>query len=159
MSVLMPDGMVMAVEKATPVIEQRISFNDREVRLCERSADVTSANEIALLSKAGGQDICDVTMGGTALIGNISSEQVKGVLESLVREGYVNLPDLKLQKTQPLVSRYKFDNGASGAYLIFGYEASACFGAVPGYSFMGGAFPVMSKAKNSEDTGDAGDED
>ena len=64
------------------------------------------------------------------------------VLASLVRQGYVDLSDLKLQKTQPLVSQYKFDNGTSGAYLIFGYEASACLAAVPGYPFMGMAAPA-----------------
>lgn len=90
---------------------------------------------------------------------NLKNDLVRGVLASLVRQGYVDLSDLKLQKTQPLVSQYKFDNGTSGAYLIFGYEASACLAAVPGYPFMGMAAPAVNNAEDSEDAEDAGEED
>ena len=162
MRVLMPNGNLLAIKKAIAVAEMRVAFNGRDIRLCEKASDIADANAIVFLPEAGVQDICDVTLGGAALLGNLKNDLVRSVLASLVRQGYVDLSDLKLQKTQPLVSHYKSDNGASGAYLIFGYEASACLAAVPEYPFMGGAFPAMSEAgdaEDSEDVGDAGEED
>ena len=144
MRVLMPNGNLLSIKKAIAVAEMRVAFNGRDIRLCEKASDIAAANAIVFLPEAGVQDICDVTMGGTALLGNLKNDLVRGVLASLVRQGYVDLSDLKLQKTQPLVSQYKFDNGTSGAYLIFGYEASACLAAVPGYPFMGMAAPAGS---------------
>lgn len=157
MRVLMPNGNLLSIKKAIAVAEMRVAFNGRDIRLCEKASDIAAANAIVFLSEAGVQDICDVTMGGTALLGNLKNDLVRGVLASLVRQGYVDLSDLKLQKTQPLVSQYKFDNGTSGAYLIFGYEASACLAAVPGYPFMGMAAPAVNNAEDSEDAEDAED--
>lgn len=159
MRVLMPNGNLLSIKKAIAVAEMRVAFNGRDIRLCEKASDIAAANAIVFLPEAGVQDICDVTMGGTALLGNLKNDLVRGVLASLVRQGYVDLSDLKLQKTQPLVSQYKFDNGTSGAYLIFGYEASACLAAVPGYPFMGMAAPAVNNAEDSEDAEDAGEED
>ena len=42
--------------------------------------------------------------------------------------------------------------------MLQGYEASACFGAVP-FMGMGGAFPAVSEAKDAENDEDAGEED
>lgn len=159
MRVMLPNANVLSIKKAIAVTEMRVAFNGRDIRLCEKTAsDIADANAIAFITEAGVQDICDVTMGGTVLLGNLKNDFVRGVLSSLVRQGYTDLSDLRLQKTQPLVSNYVFDNGASGAYMLQGYEASACFAAVPGYPFMGGAFPAANNAANVEDAEDAEDE-
>ena len=159
MRAMMPDSNVLSIKKALAITEMRVDFNGHNIRLCEKASDIAYANAVAFITEAGVQDICDVTMGGTVLLGNLKNDFVRGVLSSLVRQGYTDLSDLRLQKTQPLVSQYKFDGGASGAYLIFGYEASACFGAVP---FMGGVFPAGNNAgdvEDAEDAEDAGEED
>ena len=159
MRVMLSNGNVLSISKAAAITEMRVAFNGRDVLLCEKASDIAYANAIAFITEAGVQDICDVTMGDTVLLGNLKNDFVRGVLSSLVRQGYVDLSDLRLQKTQPLVSNYVFDNGASGAYMLQGYEASACFAAVPGYPFMGGAFPAVNNAANVENAEDAEDED
>lgn len=161
MRAMLPNGSVLSLSKAIPIAELKVAFNGRDMRFSEKAADIAYANAIAFITEGGVQDICDVTMGGTVLLGNLSNDFVRGVLSSLVRQGYTDLSDLKLQKTQPLVSQYKFDNGASGAYMLQGYEASACFATVPGYPFMGmgGVFPAVSEAEDAEDAEDAGEED
>ena len=162
MRAMMPDSNVLSIKKALAITEMRVAYNGRDIRLCEKASDIAYANAIAFITEAGVQDICDVTMGGTVLLGNLKNDFVRGVLSSLVRQGYTDLSDLRLQKTQPLVSNYKFDNGASGAYMLQGYEASACFGAVP---CMGGVVPAgnnagdFEDAEDSEDAEDAGEED
>lgn len=164
MRVMLPNGNVLSLSKAIAITELRVAFNGRDMRFSEKAADIAYANAIAFITEGGVQDICDVTMGGTVLLGNLSNDFVRGVLSSLVRQGYTDLSDLKLQKTQPLVSQYKFDNGASGAYLLKGYEASACFATVP-FMGMGGVFPAVSEAEDAadaedaEDAEDAGEED
>ena len=156
--VLMPNGALVTVEKAIPVNELRISYNGREMRLCERATEIGCANGLSFLTRV--HDNCGMPMGDT-FIGNLRNEFVREVLESLVRDGYVDLSGLKLQKVRlmAIASDYKFDNGESGAYLLQGYEA-ACFTAVSGYPpLMSGAFPTMSKAEDVEDEEDAGEED
>ncbi len=155
MRVMMPNGNVISVKKAVTVCEQRVAFNGREVRLCECAGVVADANAIAFLTEAGVQDICNVTIGGTVLLGNLSNEFVRGVLASLVRQGYVDLIGIKLQKAQPLVSSYVLDGGASGAYILQGYEASmCCANNALGYPFMAGESPVASEAEDGEDGGE-----
>ena len=161
MRVMLSNGNVLSISKAVAVTETRVAFNGRDVRLCEKASDIAYANAIAFITEGGVQDICDVTMGGTVLLGNLSNDFVRGVLSSLVRQGYTDLSDLRLQKTQPLVSNYVFDNGASRAYMLQGYEASASFAAVP-FMGMGGAFPAGNNAEDvedAEDAEDAGEED
>lgn len=161
MRIMMKNGNVLSMKKAIAVTEQRVAYNGRDIRLCEATHDISDANAIAFLSEAGVQDICDVTTGGAVLIGNLSNEFVRGVLSSLVRQGYVDLSDLKFQKTQPLSSNYVFDHGASGAYILQGYETSACVSGFPGYPF--GGVPVANGANNAvseaEDTEEDEEED
>ena len=99
MRVMMPNGTVMAIEKAVAVSEQRIVFNGREVRLCECATDIALANGVSFLSEA---KVNGFATGGTTLLGNLSNDFVREVLASLVQQGYVDLSDLKLQKTQPV---------------------------------------------------------
>lgn len=149
MRVMMPNGTVMTIEKVCAVSEQRIAFNGREVRLCECATDIDSANGVSFLSKS---NVHDIATGGTALLGNLSNDFVREVLASLVRQGYVDLSGLKLQKAQPMVSSYVFDNGASGAYMLQGFEANMCCANALGYHpFMAGDCPVESKAKDVEE--------
>lgn len=162
MRVMMPNGTLVTVEKAIPVNELRISFNGREMRLCERATEIGCANGISFLTRI--HDNCGMPTEDT-FIGNLRNESVREVLESLVRDGYVDLSGsgLKLQKARlmAIASDFKFDNGESGAYLLQGYEA-ACFTAVPGYPpfmGMGGAIPTMSKVEDAEDAGEEDDDE
>ncbi len=93
------------------------------------------------------------------MLGNLSNEFCQGVLASLVRQGYTDLSGLKLQKAQP-VSSYVFDHGASGAYMLQGYEVSMCCANALGYPpFVGGESPVASEAEDGEGAEEAGEED
>ena len=152
MRVMMPNGTVMTIEKVCAVSEQRIAFNGREVRLCECATDIALANGVSFLSEA---NVHDIATGGTTLLGNLSNDFVREVLASLVRQGYVDLSGLKLQKAQPMVSSYVFDNGASGAYMLQGFEANMCCANALGYHpFMAGDCPVESEAEDVKEDGE-----
>ena len=146
MRIMLPNGTVMTVEKAIAFCEQRVAFNGRVERLCERVADLTYANSLGFFSDAQGS--FNVVTGGTTLLGNLSNEFVREVLASLVRQGYVDLSDLKLQKKQSLVSQYVFDNGASGAYMLQGVDADM---GCTGYPFMNEPIPAVSEAEDAEE--------
>lgn len=153
MRILMPNGTVMSVEKGIAVCETRQPHNGKIVRLCEGATDIAFANAIAFLPEAsvhGG-----MATGDAVLFGNLSNEFVREVLASLVQQDFVDLSDLKLQKAQLPASCYVFDNGASEAYMIQGYDVNMCCG----YPFMGGNFSVASAVEDAEDIEDAGEED
>lgn len=153
MRVMLPNGMVMTFEKAIAFCEQRVAFNGRVERLCERVADLTYANAIGLFSDA--QSSFNVVTGGTTLICNLTNEFVREVLTSLVRQGYVDLSNLKLQKKQPLTSQYVFDNGASGGYILQGLEADMnC----TGYPFVNGPIPTLSEGEDAEECENEGED-
>ena len=155
MRVLMPNGILVTVEKEIPAAETRISFNGREMRFCERATELGYANGIGFFARV--PDYCGVATGESFFIGNLSNEFVREVLATLVRQEYLDLSDLRLQKTQPMVSNYKFDNGVSGAYMLHGFEAGMCCAeAVP---FMGMATPSVGEAEDAEDAEDTGEED
>lgn len=160
MRVLISTGLVMEITKAVAVCEQRVAFNGREIRQCERAADIAYANGIAFVSEAKVQDFCGMTPGGTVLIGNLSNEFVREVLASLVQHECADLSSLKLQKAQAPASRYTFDNGVSDAYMIQGYEASMCCVNDMGYPFLNGESPAASETEDDEDDEeeDCGDE-
>lgn len=153
MRVMMPNGTVVAVEKAVAIAEKRPEFNGQTVRLSAPATDIAFANGVAFLSQAKVQDIA---MGDAVFVGNLQNESVREVLATLVRQEYVDLSDLRLQKTQLLVSNYVVDDGISGAYIIKGLEAWSCANAL-GYPFMNGAVPTMGEATDTEDTEDAED--
>lgn len=153
MRIMLPNGTVMTVEKAIAFCEKRVAFNGRVERLCERAADLTYANALGFFSDAQGS--FNVVTGGTTLICNLAPEFVREVLESLTRDGYINLSSLKLQKKQPLTSQYVFDNGASGGYILQGLEADMnC----TGYPFVNGPIPTVSEVEDADED-DAEDED
>lgn len=158
MRVMLPNGTAMEIAKVVAVCEQRLVFNGRDMRLCERTQDVTQANGLGLFTQVNGS--FNVVTEGTVLLGNLSNEVVRDVLTSLVRQGYVDLSDLKLQKKQSAATCYVFDNGKSGAYILQGFDANvSCADAFP---FVNGPFP-SSEAEDSEEREsegeDAGEED
>ena len=153
MRVMLPNGTLLTVEKAIAFCEKRVAFNGRVERLCERAVDLAYANALGFFSDAQGS--FNVVTGGTTLICNLAPEFVREVLESLVRQGYVDLSNLKLQKKQPLTSQYVFDNGASGGYILQGLEADMnC----TGYPFVNGPIPTVSEVED-DDEDDAEGED
>lgn len=156
MRILTPNGTLVTLEAAIPSIETRIPFNGREMRFCERATSLASANGIGFFTRV--HDNCGVATGESFFIGNLSNEFVREVLATLMRQEYLDLSDLKLQKTQPVVSNYKFDNGISGAYILRGFEAGMCC-AEAFVPFMDGAFPAASEAEDVEDDEDTGEED
>lgn len=156
MRILTPNGTLVTVEVAIPSIETRIPFNGREMRFCERATSLASANGIGFFTRV--HDNCGVATGESFFIGNLSNEFVREVLATLMRQKYLNLSDLNIQKTQPVVSNYKFDNGISGAYMLRGLEAGMCC-AEAFVPFMGGSCSVASEAEDAENDEDAGEED
>ena len=148
MRVMLPNGTVMEVAKVVAVCEQRLTFNDRDIRLCEKAADIVYANGIAFFPDAHGS--FDVATGGAVLLGNLSNSFISVILASLVQEGAIDLSDLKLQKKQPLTSHYKFDNGVSDPYLLSGFEVNMSCAETMGYPFVNGPFP----SSEAEDAGE-----
>lgn len=153
MRISMPNGTVVPVEKAIAVCETRQPHNGKIVRLCEGATDIAFANAVAFFPETsvhGG-----MATGDAILFGNLSNGFVRRVLASLVQRGFVDLAGLKLQKAQLPASCYVFDNGASEAYMIQGFDVNMCCG----YPFMGGNFSVASAAEDAEDIEDAGEDD
>lgn len=153
MRVMLPNGTVMTVEKAIAFCEQRVAFNGRVDRMCERAADLTYANALGFYQDVHGS--FNVVTGGTTLICNLTNEFVREVLESLVRQGYVDLSDLKLQKKQALISNYVFDNGASAAFMLQGVDADM---SCTGYPFVNGPFPAVSEDEDAEECENEGED-
>ncbi len=153
MRVMLPNGTIMEVAKVVVVCEHRFTFNGRSHRLCECATDIASANGVVFSPEK------DIATGGAVMLGNLSNEFCQGVLASLVRQGYTDLSGLKLQKAQP-VSSYVFDHGASGAYMLQGYEVGMCCANVLGCPpFVAGESPVASEAEDGEGAEEAGEED
>ena len=151
MRISMPNGTVMPVEKAIAVCETRQPHNGKIVRLCEGATDIAFANAVAFFPETsvhGG-----MAAGDAVLFGNLSNEFVREVLASLVQQDFVDLSDLKLQKAQLPASRYVFDNGASEAYMIQGWDVNMCCASALGHPFMGMVPPAVSNV------GDAGEDD
>ena len=92
------------------------------------------------------------------LLGNLENGFVRGVLASLVQQGYADLSGLRLQKEQLPTSSYVFDHGKSQPYMLRGFEATMCCASALGYPFMGGNFSVASEAEDAEDTEEDDDE-
>ena len=155
MRVMLPNGTVMEVAKVVAVCEQRLTFNDRDIRLCEKAADIVYANGVAFFADAHGS--FDVATGGAVLLGNLSNSFISVILASLVQEGAIDLSDLKLQKKQPLTTQYVFDNGKSDAYMLSGFEVSLSCADALGYPSISGGCPVWSEAEDEDE--DAGEED
>lgn len=155
MRVMLPNGTVMEVAKVVAVCEKRLSYNDRDIRLCEKAADIVYANGVAFFPDAHGS--FDVATGNAIMLGNLSNSFISVILASLVQEGAIDLSDLKLQKKQPLTSHYKFDNGVSDPYLLSGFEVNMNCAETMGYPSMSGGCPVWSEAEDEDE--DAGEED
>ena len=155
MRVMLPNGTVMEVAKVVAVCEKRLSYNDRDIRLCEKAADIVYANGVAFFPDAHGS--FDVATGGAVLLGNLSNSFISVILASLVQEGAIDLSDLKLQKKQPLATQYVFDNGKSDAYMLSGFEVNMDCADTMGYPFVNGQFPAVSEAEDEDE--DAGEED
>ena len=155
MRVMLPNGTVMEVAKVVAVCEKRLSYNDRDIRLCEKAADIVYANGVAFFPDAHGS--FDVATGGAVLLGNLSNSFISVILASLVQEGAIDLSDLKLQKKQPLTTQYVFDNGVSDAYLLQGFEVNMSCADALGYPSISGGCPVWSEAEDEDE--DAGEED
>lgn len=83
MRVLLPTGTVMEVAKVVAVCEQRLFFNGRDMRLCERASDVVFANALGFFPNAQGS--FDVATGDAVLLGNLSNSFISVVLASLVQ--------------------------------------------------------------------------
>ena len=140
MRVLLPTGTIMEVAKVVAVCEQRVAFNGRVMRLCERASDAVFANAIAFFPDAQGS--FDVATGNAILLGNLSNEVVREVLTSLVIKEWVDLSSLKLQKKQLMTTQYVFDNGVSDAYLLSGFEVNVSCADAMGYPSVSGGCPV-----------------
>ena len=162
MRVLLPTGTIMEVAKVVAVCEQRLTYNGRDLRLCEKASDIAYANGIGLFHEARGS--FDVATGNDAImLGNLSNEVVREVLTSLVIKEWVDLSSLKLQKKQLMTTQYVFDNGVTDPYLLSGFEVNIGCADAMGYPSVSGGCPVWSEA---EDTGEresegegAGEED
>ena len=103
MRVLLPTGTIMEVAKVVAVCEQRLTYNGRDLRLCEKAADIAYANGIGLFPEAQGS--FDVATGNAIMLGNLSNEVVREVLTSLVIKEWVDLSSLKLQKKQLMTTQ------------------------------------------------------
>lgn len=154
MRILMPNSEVIEVKKAIAVSEQRIAFNGRDVRLCEKASDMAFANAIVFSEES----VHGMAPEEAILLGNLENGFVRGVLASLVQQGYADLSGLRLQKEQLPTSSYVFDHGKSQPYMLRGFEATMCCASALGYPFMGGNFSVASEAEDAEDTEEDDDE-
>ena len=154
MRILMPNGEVIEVKKAIAVSEQRIAFNGRDVRLCEKASDMAFANAIVFSEES----VHGMAPEEAILLGNLENGFVRGVLASLVQQGYADLSGLRLQNEQLPSSSYVFDHGKSQPYMLRGFEATMCCASALGYPFMGGNFSVASEAEDAEDTEEDDDE-
>lgn len=122
-------GAVREVEQVIAAVEERRVFNGTRRRMLEPVTNMSvKPNALVFIFK----DTNPVGMGclpfpmsmgldGKLLVGNLKSEVADRILADLTELGYADISDLGYQKEKLVVERYKFDNGASGAYCYTGY--------------------------------------
>lgn len=120
MRVLTPNGTLIEVEKAEPIVEERIHFNGSDLRLCQIAKDGGQPVSGIFFTLKNATGIAFDFMSDRFLVGNLSTEAVKKFMGSLVKDGYCDFSQIDFQKEISADNKPVFDNGKTLPYYCGG---------------------------------------
>ena len=97
MRVLTPNGNVIEVEKAEAIVEKRVSFNGRDIRLCQTAKD-KSQPASGLYFSVKTESVFTIANEGNLLVGNLPVDTVKKIVTNLAKDGSESTTSLYLTK-------------------------------------------------------------
>ena len=87
MRVLTPNGNVIEVEKAEAIVEKRVGFNGRDIRLCQTAKD-KSQPASGLYFSVKTESVFTIANEGNLLVGNLPVDTVKKIVTNLAKDGF-----------------------------------------------------------------------
>ena len=116
MRVLTPNGNVIEVEKAEAIVEKRVSFNGRDIRLCQTAKD-KSQPASGLYFSVKTESVFTIANEGNLLVGNLSVDTVKKIVTNLAKDGFCDLSGFDYQPEIGINDKPVFDEGKSRPYF------------------------------------------
>lgn len=116
MRVLTPNGNVIEVEKAEAIVEKRVSFNGRDIRLCQTAKD-KSQPASGLYFSVKTESVFTIANEGNLLVGNLSVDTVKKIVTNLAKDGFCDLSGFDNQPEIGINDKPVFDEGKSRPYF------------------------------------------
>lgn len=127
MKVIKPNGTIVNVCKVKTYAERIISFNGDTLKYSKEAKDIDSANALVFILN---QDNSFDSFGNNFILGNLTQDKLRDVLDDIVITDYVDLTKFDLQespKTCNLFSQnYAIDNGVSKPYFSDYIENICC---------------------------------
>lgn len=116
MRVLTPNGNVIEVEKAEAIVEKRVSFNGRDIRLCQTAKD-KSQPASGLYFSVKTESVFTIANEGNLLVGNLPVDTVKKIVTNLAKDGFCDLSGFDYQPEIGINDKPVFDEGKSYPYF------------------------------------------
>ena len=116
MRVLTPNGNVIEVEKAEAIVEKRVSFNGRDIRLCQTAKD-KSQPASGLYFSVKTESVFTIANEGNLLVGNLPVDTVKKIVTNLAKDGFCDLSGFDYQPEIGINDKPVFDEGKSHPYF------------------------------------------
>lgn len=116
MRVLTPNGNVIEVEKAEAIVEKRVSFNGRDIRLCQTAKD-KSQPASGLYFSVKTESVFTIANEGNLLVGNLPVDTVKKIVTNLAKDGFCDLSGFDYQPEIEINDKPVFDEGKSRPYF------------------------------------------
>ena len=116
MRVLTPNGNVIEVEKAEAIVEKRVSFNGRDIRLCQTAKD-KSQPASGLYFSVKTEAVFTIANEGNLLVGNLPVDTVKKIVTNLAKDGFCDLSGFDYQPEIGINDKPVFDEGKSHPYF------------------------------------------
>lgn len=116
MRVLTPNGNVIEVEKAEAIVEKRVSFNGRDIRLCQTAKD-KSQPASGLYFSVKTESVFTIANEGNLLVGNLPVDTVKKIVTNLAKDGFCDLSGFDYQPEIGINDKPVFDEGKSRPYF------------------------------------------
>lgn len=111
------DGSILKVAKVELIVEKRDSFNGEVQRRVTVAKDKKQDISGVLFHMAySGTNLDLLSPCGDILIGNLTHEEVENIMNSMLKNGYVDISGYSYQKQQLCVLNTIFDHGKSKPY-------------------------------------------
>lgn len=105
------------IDEVDAICEARIDFNGKRERLVALASSVANTNALVFRVKCGLYRGYKSVFEADIFIGNLRSDVAEKYMETLGKEGYLDISLLDYQKPQESPYDYIFDNGASKPYI------------------------------------------
>lgn len=117
MRVLTPNGNVIEVEKAEAIVEKRVGFNGRDIRLCQTAKD-KSQPASGLYFSVKTESVFTIANEGNLLVGNLPVDTVKKIVTNLAKDGFCDLSGFDYQPEIGINDKPVFDEGKIASVFL-----------------------------------------